>query len=103
MTAVDDLKGKGMKNLVLDLQDNGGGYLQAAVSIANEFLRKGDLIVYTQGRQVPRSEYVAKGDGKLVDGKVVVLINEFSASAAEIVTEALQDQDRGTVKGKAFL
>ena len=100
MTAVSDLKGKGMRNLVLDLQDNGGGYLQAAVSIANEFLRKGDLIVYTQGRQVPRSEYVAKGDGKLVDGKVVVLINELTASAAEIVTGALQDQDRGTVVGR---
>ena len=56
MTAVSDLKGKGMRNLILDLQDNGGGYLQAAVSIANEFLRKCDLIVYTQGRQVPRSE-----------------------------------------------
>lgn len=100
MTAVSDLKGKGMRNLILDLQDNGGGYLQAAVSIANEFLRKGDLIVYTQGRQVPRSEYVAKGDGKLVDGKVVVLINELTASAAEIVTGALQDQDRGTVVGR---
>ena len=100
MTAVSDLKGKGMRNLILDLQDNGGGYLQAAMSIANEFLRKGDLIVYTQGRQVPRSEYVAKGDGKLVDGKVVVLINELTASAAEIVTGALQDQDRGTVVGR---
>ena len=100
MTAVSDLKGKGMRNLILDLQDNGGRSLQAAVSIANEFLRKGDLIVYTQGRQVPRSEYVAKGDGKLVDGKVVVLINELTASAAEIVTGALQDQDRGTVVGR---
>ena len=100
MAAVSDLKGKGMQNLILDLQDNGGGYLQAAVNIANEFLSKGDLIVYTQGRQVPRSEYVAQGNGKLVDGKVVVLINEFSASAAEIVTGALQDQDRGTVVGR---
>lgn len=100
MAAVSDLKGRGMQNLILDLQDNGGGYLQAAVNIANEFLSKGDLIVYTQGRQVPRSEYVAQGNGKLVDGKVVVLINEFSASAAEIVTGALQDQDRGTVVGR---
>lgn len=100
MSAVDDLKGKGMKNLMLDLQDNGGGYLQAAVSIVNEFLSKGDLIVYTKGRQVPRYEYVAKGDGHLIDGKVVVLVNEFSASAAEIVTGALQDQDRGTVVGR---
>lgn len=100
MTAVSELKGKGMQNLILDLQDNGGGYLQAAVNIANEFLQKGDLIVYTQGRQVPRTEYVAKGNGSLVDGKVVVLINEFSASAAEIVTGALQDQDRGTVVGR---
>ncbi len=100
MTAVNALKKQGMKNLILDLQDNGGGYLQAAVQIANEFLQKGDLIVYTKGRVAPRSEFVAQGNGTLKDGKVIVLVNEFTASAAEIVTGALQDQDRGTVVGR---
>ena len=100
MTAVNALKKQGMKNLILDLQDNGGGYLQAAVQIANEFLQKGDLIVYTKGRVAPRSEFDAKGNGTLLDTKVIVLVNEFTASAAEIVTGALQDQDRGTVVGR---
>lgn len=100
MEGVQTLKKKGMKNLILDLQDNGGGYLQAAAMIANEFLKKGDLIVYTEGRKAPRQEFKAQGDGKLLDGKVVVLINEFSASAAEIVTGAIQDQDRGTIVGR---
>lgn len=100
MTAVDALKKQGMHDLILDLEDNGGGYLQAAVQIANEFLQKGDLIVYTQGRQATRYDYRAQGDGNLVDGKVVVLVNEFTASAAEIVTGAIQDQDRGTVVGR---
>lgn len=100
MSAVNELGKQGMKNLILDLQDNGGGYLQTAVQIANEFLKKGDLIVYTKGRQVPRYDYVAKGNGHLMDGKVIVLVNEFTASAAEIVTGALQDQDRGTVVGR---
>ena len=100
MAAVNALKKQGMKNLILDLQDNGGGYLQAAVQIANEFLQKGDLIVYTKGRVAPRSEFDAKGNGTLLDTKVIVLVNEFTASAAEIVTGALQDQDRGTVVGR---
>lgn len=100
MAAVDALKQQGMSNLILDLEDNGGGYLQAAVQIANEFLQKGDLIVYTQGRQATRYDYQAQGNGRLVDGKIVVLINEFTASAAEIVTGAIQDQDRGTVVGR---
>lgn len=100
MNAVDGLKVLGMKNLILDLQENGGGYLMAAVQIANEFLRHDDLIVYTQGRTVPRQDYRADGKGKLIDGKVLVLINEYSASAAEIVTGAIQDQDRGEVVGR---
>lgn len=100
MTAVKELRQKGMRDLVLDLQDNGGGYLQAAVQIANEFLDANDLIVYTQGRQAQRHEFRAQGNGRLRDGKVVVLVNEFSASAAEIVTGAIQDQDRGTVVGR---
>ena len=101
MEGVATLQKQGMKDLLLDLQDNGGGYLQAAVQIADEFLQKNDLIVYTQGRkQGQRSEFRANGRGKLIDGKVVVLINEFTASAAEIVTGAIQDQDRGTVVGR---
>lgn len=100
MTCVRDLQAKGMADLILDLQENGGGYLQAAVEISNEFLQKNDLIVYTEGRKVRRQEYRAKGNGNLLAGKVIVLVNEFSASAAEIVTGAIQDQDRGTVVGR---
>ena len=100
MTAVKDLQGKGMKDLIVDLQENGGGYLQTAVKIANEFLADHDLIVYTSCRASKRQEYRAQGNGKLMKGKVVVLVNEFSASAAEIVTGAIQDQDRGMVVGR---
>ena len=67
MVALEKLKAQGMKTLLLDLQDNGGGFLGTAVAVVNEFLNKGDLIVYTQGRQVPRENYVAKGDGKYKD------------------------------------
>ena len=100
MKAVETLKVSGMKDLILDLQENGGGYLMAAVQIANEFLHNSDLIVYTQGRKVPRQDYCADGSGRLLDGKVFVLINEYTASAAEIVTGAIQDQDRGIVVGR---
>lgn len=100
MKAVETLKASGMKDLILDLQENGGGYLMAAVQIANEFLHNSDLIVYTQGRKVPRQDYCADGSGRLLDGKVFVLINEYTASAAEIVTGAIQDQDRGIVVGR---
>ena len=100
MAAMDKLRKKGMKNLLLDLQDNGGGYLQAAVKIANEFLPKNDVIVYASGLRSPRMDYKADGSGTLRDGKVVVLVNEFTASASEIVSGALQDNDRGTVVGR---
>lgn len=86
--------------MILDLQDNGGGYLQAAVDIADEFLSKGDLIVYTEGRAVKRMEYNAHGGGIMASGKVVVLVNELTASAAEIVSGAIQDQDRGVIVGR---
>ncbi len=99
-SAMQRLRKEGMESLVLDLQDNGGGYLQAAVDVANEFLAKGDLIVYTSGRAAPRVDYKAKGDGSFTSGRVVALVNEYTASAAEIVTGALQDQDRGTVVGR---
>ncbi len=100
MQGVEQLEQQGMKDLVLDLQDNGGGYLQAAVEVANEFLNKGELIVYTEGRQFPRTDYKARGNGKLRSGRVYVLVNEFTASAAEIVSGAIQDHDRGTVIGR---
>ena len=94
------LKAEGMQHLILDLQENGGGYLKAAVDISEEFLQKGDLIVYTEGRQVPRMNYTANGNGAFQQGKVVVLVDGYTASAAEIVTGAIQDQDRGVVVGR---
>jgi len=99
-TAMKALKEQGMHDLMLDLQENGGGYLQAAADIADEFLQKGDLIVYTEGREVPRRDYKAHGGGSFKEGKIVVLVDEYTASAAEIVTGAIQDQDRGQVVGR---
>lgn len=98
--ALKRLQEKGMKNLILDLQQNGGGYLGAAIDIANEFLAKNDLIVYTQGRRTPYTEYRAKGSGRFQKGGLAVLVDEYTASAAEIVTGAIQDQDRGIVVGR---
>lgn len=98
--AISQLKKQGMKHLILDLQGNGGGYLNAAVDIANEFLEADELIVYTEGLRQPRREFKAKGDGRLRTGNVVVLIDEFSASASEIVSGAIQDWDRGQVVGR---
>lgn len=98
--ALAALQKKGMKNLILDLQGNGGGYLNAAIDIANEFLEKSELIVYTEGRRNPRSEFFAKGTGAFRQGRLAVLVDEFSASASEIVTGAVQDWDRGIVVGR---
>lgn len=98
-TAMKDLMGKGMENLVIDLRDNGGGFLESSIQIANEFLESGDMIVYTKGRSVPSVEYKAHGGGSFTKGKVVVLINEFTASAAEILSGCLQDQDRAAIVG----
>ena len=100
MACVDSLKRHGMQDLIIDLQEYGGGYLQSAVRIANEFLQKNDLIVYTEGRTNPRQEFRADGKGRLLDGKVMVLVNEYSASAAEILSGAIQDQDRGQIIGR---
>ena len=100
LESLDKLREQGMTDLILDLQENGGGYLKAAVDIAEEFLQKGDLIVYTEGRRVPRTEYTANGGGAFLTGKVVVLVDGYTASAAEIVTGAIQDQDRGVVVGR---
>ena len=98
--SLEKLRSEGMIDLILDLQENGGGYLKAAVDIADEFLQRGDLIVYTDGRRTPRSEYRAHGNGRFTTGKVVVLVDSYTASAAEIVTGAIQDQDRGLVVGR---
>lgn len=100
MQGLQQLKSQGMTDLVLDLQDNGGGYLEAAVKIANEFLERKDLIVYMEGRQAPRADYNAQGNGSMRQGRVFVLVNEFTASAAEIVSGAIQDHDRGTIIGR---
>ena len=98
--AIKKMQSVGMQNLILDLQDNGGGYLQAAVQVLNELLDQHDLLVYTEGRTTRRQEYRARGNGIFRQGKVIVLVNEFTASAAEIVSGAIQDQDRGTIIGR---
>ena len=98
--AIKKLKGQGMQDLILDLQQNGGGFLQAAADIASEFLAKGDMIVYTRGRSVPNQEFRSTGGGLFTEGKVAVLVDEYSASAAEILSGAIQDQDRGIVIGR---
>ena len=94
------LKDQGMTDLILDLQGNGGGYMDAAIDMANEFLGQRDLIVYTEGRSERRRNFYAKGNGNFQQGRVVVLVDEYSASASEIVTGALQDWDRAVVVGR---
>ena len=97
---IGDLRGQGMEKLIFDLRGNTGGYLAAAVDIADEFLPKGSLIVYTEGRNRPRQYMKARHRGMLEDIPVVVLIDGESASASEIVAGALQDNDRGTIIGR---
>ena len=94
------LKSEGMKSLIFDLQDNGGGYLNAAQDVASEFLEKGKLIVYTEGLNQNRQTLNSTGTGTFLDGKLVILANEQTASAAEIVAGAVQDHDRGTIIGR---
>lgn len=94
------LKAKGMKKLILDLRDNGGGYLTSATDLANQFLPENKLIVYTQGKHEPRTNYFALGGGEFEQGKLAVLINENSASASEIFAGAIQDQSRGIIIGR---
>lgn len=98
--AITNLKKQGMQQLILDLTDNGGGYMQIAAQIANEMLNRGNLIVYTQGRKSPRQNLNADGSGTFRTQKVVVMINQFSASASEILSGAVQDWDRGVVVGR---
>ncbi len=99
-TALDSLKKLGMKNIILDLRGNSGGYLRTAIDLAGYFLPKKRLVVYTQGRSYPRDDYVTTRDGEFMKGKLVILIDEGSASASEIVSGAIQDWDRGLIIGR---
>lgn len=99
--ALKDLRKQGIQSLIIDLQGNGGGYLAAAAEIASEFLEKDALIVYTRGRgDVSLGDYRARGGGLFTDGRLVVLVDEHSASASEILSGAIQDHDRGTIIGR---
>lgn len=100
LQGISKLKKQGMKKLVLDLQGNGGGYLQTATNITDEFLSKDKLIVYTKGKNSPEHRFTASKKGVFESGKLVVLINEGSASASEILSGAIQDWDRGIVIGR---
>lgn len=100
LVALANLQQQGFKNLIIDLRDNPGGYLQSAVQMANEFLPAKRLIVYTQGRKSPRQDYTSDGHGAYQNIPLVVLINEGSASASEIFTGAMQDNDRAMVIGR---
>ncbi len=98
--AFGKLREQGMQNLILDLQSNGGGYLTTAIELANEFLGKEKLIVYTEGANQPRINELSKTNGIFEQGKLVILVNEGSASASEIVSGAIQDWDRGIIVGR---
>jgi len=98
--AVAELKKEGMKNLVFDLRSNSGGYLGTAMTIGDEFLEEGKEIVYTEGVNSPRQDLTATDEGDFEKGRLVILINEGSASASEIVAGAMQDWDRGVIVGR---
>jgi carboxyl-terminal processing protease len=100
LTAYEELKTEGLKNLVLDLRGNPGGYLNTAIQLTDELLDDYKLIVYTEGRTKPRSDYRSEQPGVFESGKLVVLIDEGSASASEIVSGAIQDWDRGLIVGR---
>ncbi|MCF8372122.1 MAG: S41 family peptidase [Bacteroidales bacterium] len=98
--AIKKLKAGGMQNLILDLRGNGGGFLDVAVNISNEFLDAGKLIVYHEGKARPKRESFSNANGMCINNKLVVLIDEQSASASEILAGALQDNDRGIIVGR---
>ena len=98
--AVKSLEKQGMTSLILDLRGNGGGYLDIACGLANEFISRGKLLVYQEGRTVKRRDYRSSWSGSFRDGRLVVLIDENSASASEIVSGAVQDWDRGLIIGR---
>lgn len=98
--AIGKLQKQGMKQLIIDLSGNGGGYLNAAIDMSNEFLDGGKMLVYTQGNNVPRNDAKADGWGRYKDLKIVVMVDQYSASASEIFTGAMQDWDRAVVVGR---
>ena len=100
MDALKSLEKQGMTQLIMDLSDNGGGYLNAAIDMCNEFLERGQLMVYTEGDNTPRNEANANGWGDYKDLPMVVIVNQYSASAAEIFAGAMQDWDRAPVVGR---
>ena len=97
---LDSLKECGMKNLILDLSGNGGGYLTASVGILGELIDEARLVVYTEGKKNPRYDYYSQGEGKFRKGNLVVIVDETSASASEILAGAVQDWDRGIIVGR---
>ena len=100
MNGLRELKTKGMSKLIIDLRGNSGGVMEAAIQIANQFLQKGQLIVYTKGRSHTRNDFIATGKGEFETGDLIILIDELSASASEILAGAIQDNDRGTIIGR---
>lgn len=98
--AMAKLRRQGMKNLVIDLQDNGGGLLGSAIDLGARFLNRDDMVVYTMSPSMGQHFYVTERDGEFKDGRVVVLVNQYSASASEITAGAIQDHDRGVVVGR---
>jgi carboxyl-terminal processing protease len=100
VTAMKDLKKQNVQNLILDLRGNGGGYLETASEISGQFLKKDELVVYTSGLNEPKKDYLATASGEFKKGNLVVLIDENSASASEIVAGAIQDWDRGIIVGR---
>ena len=100
ISALADLYAKGADRFIVDLRENSGGYMEQAIRMANEFLSRGDLIVYSQGRAYPRYEATANGSGRFKETPLVVLIDNFSASASEIFAGAMQDNDRATIVGR---
>ena len=100
ISALADLYAKGATKFIVDLRENSGGYMEQAIRMANEFLHRGDLIVYSEGRAYPRYEANANGSGRFKDVPLVVLIDDFSASASEIFAGAMQDNDRATIIGR---
>ncbi len=98
--AVAQLRKEGMKNLIIDLEDNGGGYLNAAHQLASHFLNYDDLVVYTDAPKLGTTVYRVEKAGDLRDGRLIILANQYSASAAEILAGAVQDNDRGLVVGR---
>ena len=100
ITALSELRSQGANTYIIDLRENSGGYMDQAIRMANEFLSRGDMIVYSEGRAYSRYEAKANGAGRFQSEKIVVLIDNFSASASEIFAGAMQDNDRATIIGR---